>query len=338
MGTSSMMYIENQGSTVLSTLTSKDGGPRMEGRDLMAFLAVPSNVESIRLALKTCKFIPDQSVQVQRIANGHEWELEYMADHPDYTISTGVRLLEEMASNPRARRKVRSWSGDMRMNDWAYVVDLDEEVLEVYRGMNRIPPKDGERFYDGGGPDADGCYPFRKVAAFGFSDPSSCSRFVEECEGIVHADGGYVNPAVSFIDALMRRDGPMMAKALEDVLAEEGPFDTERELIDRIAVMTPAVGSCETDAVLSGGCADIMLSYKRRGDRPILFSIAIAPHDAELSDASAEQVVKLRRMVERDGILEAATIVGIAVRERRVHVRLDTAGDAVLEHIGLKLT
>ncbi len=338
MGTSSMIYIENRGSTVLSTLTSKDGGPRMEGRDLMAFLAVPSNVESIRLALRTCKVLQDQSVEVQRIANGHDWELEYMADHPGYAISTGVRLLEEMASNPGARRKVRSWSRDMRMNDWAYVVDLDEEMLEVYRGMNRIPPKDDERFYDGGQPDADGYYPFRKVAAFGFFDPSSCSRFVEECEGIVNADRGYVNPSVSFVDALIRRDSPMMAKALEDVLAEEGPFDTESELIDRIAVMTLAVGSCETDAVLSGGCADIMLSYKRRGDRPILFSIAIAPHDAELSDASAEQVVKLRRMVERDGILEAATIVGIAVRERRVHVRLDTAGDAVLEHIGLKLT
>lgn len=135
---------------MLSTLTSKDGGPRMEGRDLMAFLAVPSNVESIRLALRTCKVLQDQSVEVQRIANGHDWELEYMADHPGYAISTGVRLLEEMASNPGARRKVRSWSGDMRMNDWAYVVDLDEEMLEVYRGMNRIPPKDDERFYDEG--------------------------------------------------------------------------------------------------------------------------------------------------------------------------------------------
>ena len=191
----------------------------MEGRDLMAFLAVPSNVESIRLALRRCKTLPDQSVEAQRMANGHDWELEYMADHPGYAISTGVRLLEEMASNPGARRKVRSWSGDMRMNDWAYVVDLDEEMLEVYRGMNRIPPKDDERFYDGGQPGADGYYPFRKVAAFGFFDPSSCSRFVEECEGIVNADRGYVNPSVSFVDALIRRDGPMMAKALEDVLA-----------------------------------------------------------------------------------------------------------------------
>lgn len=312
---------------MLSTLTSKDGGPRTEGKELIAFLAVPDNVESIRLALRTCKVFSDQSVGVQRIANGHDWELEYMADHPDYTIGTGVRLLEEMASNPGARRKVRGWFGDMRMNDWAYVVDLDEEVLEVYRGMNRIPPKDGERFYDGGKPDADGYHPFRKVAVFGFFDPSSCRRFVEECEGIVHADCGYDNPAVSFVDALMRRDGPMMAKALGDVLADEGPLDTERELIDRIAVMILAVGSCEMDVELSGGCADIMLSYDRRGDCPILFSIAIAPHDVELSDASAEQLVKLRRMVDRDDIIEAATIVGIAVSECRVHVRLGTAGD-----------
>lgn len=40
-----------------------------------------------------------------------------------------------------------NFANDSLMCEWAYVLDLDNEILEIYQGFNKSPLKEEERFY-----------------------------------------------------------------------------------------------------------------------------------------------------------------------------------------------
>lgn len=49
---------------------------------------------------------------------------------------------------------------------WAYVIDFDNGKLKVYKGNNKKPLSEKERFYLDGFVNVSGVYPPRKVALF----------------------------------------------------------------------------------------------------------------------------------------------------------------------------
>ena len=71
---------------------------------------------------------------------------------------------------------------DRRLDDWAYVIDLDRRTFEVYKGWTEVPPRVGERFAGDRSPDEHGKYPFNEVAVFSLDDLPSVAEFLEVCE------------------------------------------------------------------------------------------------------------------------------------------------------------
>lgn len=176
-----MTYVIVDGSARISSLSCMDGYPSGEGKGILAFLSNRKNVDKLRRSLDRCEPLTDEFVQRMRQTYGGSWEEAYIESHPQHIYFGGARMLESLVSS-RGAVTVRNWPGDRRFDDWAYVVDLDAERFEVYKGTNREPVPEGQRFYDSGGMDEHGYFPFRMVASYDFGDLPSYAEFIEACE------------------------------------------------------------------------------------------------------------------------------------------------------------
>lgn len=77
-----------------------------------------------------------------------------------------------------------SFAGNSLFCEWAYVIDMDKNRLEVFKGLNREPLSPSERFYgfDIEADDDDPMYqPCRLLTSFDISSLPDADEFVEKC-------------------------------------------------------------------------------------------------------------------------------------------------------------
>ena len=60
----------------------------------------------------------------------------------------GARILDYVFVNKNAQVYLsQEFAGDSLFCEWCYVLDLDNDVLEIYKGFNKEPVPEGERFH-----------------------------------------------------------------------------------------------------------------------------------------------------------------------------------------------
>lgn len=73
-----------------------------------------------------------------------EWNKKY----PNFSRDFGARILDYVFWNPKAKVVLsQEFAGDSLFCEWCYVIDLDNDVLEIYKGFNQEPVPEGERFH-----------------------------------------------------------------------------------------------------------------------------------------------------------------------------------------------
>lgn len=102
--------------------------------------------------------------------------------YPELSRDTAARILQLVFDSPPGMRvsDALEFAKDSLFCEWAYVIDLDKDVLEVYKGWQKTPSKrKNHRF--GNEVNSDGYYPVRLKAKFPLSDLPTVEQMAKKC-------------------------------------------------------------------------------------------------------------------------------------------------------------
>ncbi|KAI9770208.1 MAG: hypothetical protein M1839_003236 [Geoglossum umbratile] len=171
MGTRHLICVFYRGRFVVAQYGQWDGDPEGQGVTLTKFLRVPINIRHLKDGLeyiyepteeeliKAKEHIDElegaeKDAWVEFVTNSNSELTPQIIDefYPSLSRDTGARILEVITC-AKAERKAPielelSFANDWIYCEWAYVVDLDTEVLEVFSGSEQKKPS--HRFGDVG--------------------------------------------------------------------------------------------------------------------------------------------------------------------------------------------
>ena len=210
MGTRHLTAVICDGEFRIAQYGQWDGYPDGAGVDICKFIvenhtALPAFRDAVR---RKCRFIDD--AEVERIALQFGRSIDgggsivmtldeserYEAEYPSLHRNTGSNILAIVLRSNQPEvplRDGRDFATDSLFCEWAYVLDLDRSVLEIYCGFNttKVPP--GQRWSTvdenskpkGWAPKYKGDkyhYPVRLAAVFHFDTIPTPETFVKVCE------------------------------------------------------------------------------------------------------------------------------------------------------------
>lgn len=144
MGTRSLTAVYADGKYRVAQYTQLDGYPSGRGVELLAILKDLDRKE-LREACLQCTGISRAELDRRRERDPN-WKMPRQ-----YSRDLGPEILNEIVDNG-VRDLLVDWEFalDSLMCEWAYVVDLDRDTFEVYRGFNKKPLPEDARFYANG--------------------------------------------------------------------------------------------------------------------------------------------------------------------------------------------
>ncbi|KAL2131325.1 hypothetical protein VTI74DRAFT_5264 [Chaetomium olivicolor] len=211
MGTRHLICVFYNGKFCLAQYGNCDGYPGGQGVTIVKFLRRPENIQRLKDGLKHTYEVPDETALAAKrkidMLRGLErvaWLAYLQSDDPLITSQiteflqpslhgdTGAGILEVIAQAQDEEDKVPiqlnlPFANNWLMCKWAYVVDLDEGVLEVFRGAEQ--KASGHRFQDVG--ECSATVP-SLISTFSFSELQEMKdeqEFLDRLDSAGHKEG-----------------------------------------------------------------------------------------------------------------------------------------------------
>lgn len=164
MGTRNLTCAVLNGEYKIAQYGQWDGHPEGQGMIILEFISVPENLASLKEALPRCRFLDPENNKkdAEFIENYNERCPKFMGEEDGRTPEEqswfsrfasrdiGGRILEHVARTKEGEILLQdslNFAGNSRSCEWAYVVDFDRGVFEVYTGFSKEPVPEGERFH-----------------------------------------------------------------------------------------------------------------------------------------------------------------------------------------------
>jgi len=177
MGTRHLISAVLDGEFKLAQYGQWDGYPAAQGWSIATFLK-STDLEQFKAKLKSCTWV--NAEQLETVENSKDWKREY----PHLSRDAGADVLTMINERaPLFLKDSRAFAGESRMCEWAYVIDFDASVLEVYEGFNHEKTPPDSRFPSGAEwLERDGGYePVRLVKKYSFAEiPTEKQQFIDE--------------------------------------------------------------------------------------------------------------------------------------------------------------
>lgn len=161
-----------------------DGYPEGQGKTVLEFLSGWDR-KKFEAGLRCCSFYTQaelNKLQKQIEAGGikDSWQSKY----PHMSRDMGAGILKHVQDSGGLKlRDQLPFAGDSLFCEFAYLLDLDNDVLEVYRGFNKekLTPKD--RFFDVKGLEkSEGYEPIKLVMTYSLKQLPSVAQMSEDVE------------------------------------------------------------------------------------------------------------------------------------------------------------
>lgn len=198
MGTRHLICVVKDGEYKVAQYGQWDGYPSGQGCTVLGFLATEFDREEFTARLAEAYVATDEQINgwylnagatEKELAEG--WINSAVSDRfkkttPSLSRDTGGKILAMIQNSiyPTPLRNGINFAADSLMCEWAYVVDLDKNSFEIFKGFNTADPlKEGDRFYGFTVDNSNKEYfPVKLVAEYPLSDLPDEDTFLAELE------------------------------------------------------------------------------------------------------------------------------------------------------------
>lgn len=196
MGTRNLTIVQLNGAYCVSQYGQWDGYPACMGAIVLDFLKT-KDLSIFKNKLRNTRFITQDDYRNYWHEFGIDIEKEKFVDigisnqfnwkHPTLSRNLGADILTEIY---KSKDKLDLWDDlefakDSLMCEWAYVIDLDNNKLEVYAGFNKEKLDKESRFYFDGYVSDNGYYPIKLLKTYDIDNLPEKEVFVEELETMI---------------------------------------------------------------------------------------------------------------------------------------------------------
>ena len=191
MGTRHLIAVQKDNEYKVAQYGQWDGCPSGQGVDVLNFLK-NTDLTKFSIILDFVKFYTED--ELQKIYDEHtdNGSIIYGSEHQQYwkdnlehiSRNTGAKILSMIMQN--GVRKIKNsitFAGDSLFCEYAYVIDLDNKVFEVYEGFNKDTITEG-RFVSGDKTldSSNGYEPVKLIKSYSLSDLPCEKQFLEDLE------------------------------------------------------------------------------------------------------------------------------------------------------------
>lgn len=171
MGTRHLIAVYQGGTHKIAQYGQWDGYPSGQGKDILAFLHDESAVHLLKTyRLKNCQFLTSE--EAENMQTSHS---------PQLSRNMGAKILDLAACvDSLALVDCIEFAADSLFCEWAYVIDFDQNVFEVYRGFNTKPAIG--RFKDMPTEPGSEYQPVTLLKSYSLDDLPSFEQFITDCE------------------------------------------------------------------------------------------------------------------------------------------------------------
>lgn len=154
-----------------------DGYPMAQGADVLRFLKY-MKLDLLPDILRECRFATREDLEKHK----HSWEYT----HKHWSRDLGAKILQAVVfDGARLMKNALPFAGESLFCEWAYVIDLDKEQLEVYKGFNKDPVTDPLARFRSDDPalTVEGKYhPVVLVKSYWIKDLPTVRQMIDECD------------------------------------------------------------------------------------------------------------------------------------------------------------
>ena len=193
MGTRNLTMVISNGETKVAQYGQWDGYPSGNGVVVLDFLQ-STNLDEFKKKLNKVIFLNGNKEKeinkwMKSIGCENGWmnmdqSKLYQEKYPYLTRDNGANILQMIMEGEEDEIWINdstSFAGDSLFCEWAYLIDLDNNVLEVYEGFNKQPLTIEDRFYSLTEKDCD-YYPIKMVKSYSLNDLPLEDEFIKELE------------------------------------------------------------------------------------------------------------------------------------------------------------
>lgn len=158
MGTRNLTCVVKDKEYKVAQYGQWDGYPEGQGFNILNFLKGEFDRELFEEKLKDVSWISKEEIENRWIEMGAQKgnplvsmdiSNNFAKKYPENSRDTGSNILR-IIQNANYEIKLQNsigFAADSLFCEWAYVIDLDKDTLEVYKGFNEEPLNEDERFF-----------------------------------------------------------------------------------------------------------------------------------------------------------------------------------------------
>lgn len=171
MGTRHLICVQHDNDIKVAQYGQWDGYPDGQGANIVNFLTNQFIRKKFIEELNKVRWITEK--EIEEVNKDTNWKENY----PYLSRDAGSDVLVHIQNGTvKFLQDSRDFANDSLFCEYGYVINLDNNTLEVYKGFNQSPIAEDERFYTGKANDG-GYYPIRLWMVVPFAE---LDTFVEK--------------------------------------------------------------------------------------------------------------------------------------------------------------